>query len=230
MICPHCKVSVPSGKWNRTDIATDASWNYLIQHFHCVECHKLSIKFCGHIPQLVRFPSTNIPSNFNYNVEKKFFEEYLLPKSTPREPIPKDVEKIFVNDYDSAVKLLSIDANASAAYSRKVLQHYIERKLEIKKSDLKQEIKTLKELNRYPSDLIDMFDNIRHYGVFAVHAKTDKITGEIIEVDYDEAESLLDILEELFEYDYVRPARIKERNKKLQKKLKDSKSSQNEPK
>ncbi len=73
--------------------------------------------------------------------------------------------------------------------------------------------------------LISLFDNIRHYGTIATHAKTDQLTGEIIDIDYDESESLLYILEEMFDFDYVADARIDQIQKKLQKKLRDSKPS-----
>jgi len=101
----------------------------------------------------------------------------------------------------------------------------LKKKHGIKKPDLKQEIQELKKSSKYPLDLIELFDNIRHYGKFAAHATTDQISGEIIEIDPGEADSLLDILEEMFNYDYERKRRITERNKKLQDKLKRSKST-----
>lgn len=228
MICPHCSVSIPSGTWKEIKIYAQHNWHSSIQHFYCTECTQYSVKFIKYISHI---PFSNAhPPNLHQRSPNTYYEEFITPKSIPRDSIPKNVEDIYRHDYDAAVKLLPIDANASAAYSRRVLQHYIEKKLQIKKSDLQQEIKELKKLNMYTPQLLDMFDDIRHYGIFATHAKTNQITGEIIGVDFEESESLLDILEELFEYDYALPSRIKERKKKLQEKLRDSKSSQNESK
>lgn len=229
MICPHCQVSVPSGKWESVEIVSDDDYNYKINHFHCAECLKISIKFICNPKRVIRFPTSGVYDGGTSAGRGKytgpsFSEEFLIPKTTPRKPIPKDVENIYVQDYNHAVNLLPVNSMASAAFSRRLLQHYIEKKLKIKKPDLKQEIKELKKLKRYPSDLIDLFDNVRHYGVFAAHAKTDQISGEIIDIDPGEADSLLDILEEMFDYDYERPRRIKDRDKKLQDKLKRSKS------
>lgn len=229
MICPHCKVSVPSGKWIPVNITSNEIYNYIAEHFKCAECNKISIKFISNPKQLIRL-ATSFVSDGSGKPDKNlphFSEEFLIPKTTPREPIPKDVEEIYVRDYNEAVNLLPISPKASAAISRRVLQHYIEKKHQIKRSDLKQEIAELKKLKKYPSDLLELFDQIRHYGVFATHAKTDQISGEIIEVDEGEADSLLDILEELFEYDYTRKSRLKDRDKKLQDKLRRSKPPQN---
>ena len=224
MICPHCRVSVPSGKWTSIEIISDDDFDYNIHHFHCKECSKISIKFTCNPKQIIRYGSSFVTGGQPYE-GPRFSEEFLIPKTTPRDPIPQDVEKIYVRDYDAAVKLLPINPMASAAFSRRLLQHYIEKKHGIKKPDLKQEIQELKKSSKYPLDLIELFDNIRHYGKFAAHATTDQISGEIIEIDPGEADSLLDILEEMFNYDYERKRRITERNKKLQDKLKRSKST-----
>lgn len=219
MICPNCRVSVPSGKWISQHIVSDNDYNYEIHHFHCAECYKISIKFTCNPIKPILYGSTTL----NPYKGLSFRQEFLIPKTTPRDPIPKDVENIYVKDYNAAVELLPINPMASAAFSRRLLQHYIEKKHGIKKPDLKQEIQELKELSHYPSDLIILFDRIRHYGTFAAHAKTDQISGEIIDIDPGEADSLLDILEEMFDYDYERKRRLKEREKKLQDKLKRSK-------
>ncbi len=230
MKCPNCRVSVPSGKWTSVEIISDGFYKYSVAHFRCAECHDVSIKFTGNAKNFRYVPSSYVSDGISSNddVLPDYFEEFILPKTTPREPIPKDVESIYRRDYDEAVKLLSISPMASAAFSRRLLQHYIEKKHKIKEQDLKQEIGKLKELGKYPSDLISLFDLIRHYGKFAAHATTNHISGEIIDVDPGEAESLLDILEEMFDYDYERTRRIKDREKKLQDKLRSAKPQQKE--
>ena len=60
-----------------------------------------------------------------------------------------------------------------------------------------------------PSELADAMQNIRHVGNTGAHPNTYKGTAEIIEVEPDEADALLDIIEELFDFYYVRPAKSK---------------------
>ena len=225
MICPNCLVSVPSGEWTSIKIISDNLYNYSIDHFNCAECSQISLKLmCNLIStfKLEHYSSFGLSKSDMHEMPCAP-EEFLIPKTIPRPPIPKGIEKIYVKDYDEAVKLLPISPMASAAFSRRLLQHYIEKKHKIKKPNLKQEIEELGKLNRYPLNLIELFDHIRHYGTFAAHAKTDQISGEIIDIDPGEADSLLDIIEEMFDYDYERERRIKERGKKLQDKLQRSK-------
>jgi hypothetical protein len=50
-------------------------------------------------------------------------------------------------------------------------------------------------------------DHIRNFGNFSAHPITDQTTLQVILVDPGEAEWCLDILEELFDHYYVKPAR-----------------------
>jgi hypothetical protein len=218
MICPHCKVSVPTGKWKPKQIVSDGRYDYFTEHFSCPECRQISIKFIA-TPKQQPIPFNGGMVGLRTIPSPKYYEEAIMPKTTSRDSIPKGVEDIFRIDYDRAVKQLPIDSMASAAYSRRLLQHYIEKKHKIKESDLKQEIKKLKEKNHYQPELVKLFDHIRHYGNFAAHATTNPISGEIIDVDPEEAEWLLVILEQIFVHDYELVQTIKEHEKKLQEKL-----------
>lgn len=231
MICPHCRVSVPSGKWTSAKITSDKDYNYTADFFKCVECDEISIKFICNPVNVIRYGTSFVRDGMGYlEGDPHFSEESLIPKTIPRDPIPKDVEDIYRVDYDKAVRQLPIDPMASAAYSRRLLQHYIEKKYKIKKQDLEQEIKELKKLNHYPADLIKLFDHIRHYGKFAAHATTNQITGQIIDIDPKEADWLLIILERMFVHDYELSRIIKESEKKLQGKLKSAKPPQKKKK
>lgn len=215
MICPHCGISARIG-WKETEVASYDDYVYSLDYFKCLECHKISIKF--------RQKPINALGYGRMVAPPPLIEKMLIPETTRRKKIPTGVEDEYLIDYNEAVKLLPHSSAASAAYSRRVLQHYIEKKHKIKRTDLQQEIQELKKLKVYPSELVDLFDYIRHYGKFGSHATTDQLTGEIIEVDNDEAELLLSILEEMFDYDYERPKRIGKVTKKMQKKIRDSKS------
>ena len=220
MICPCCRVSVGRfNDWKIIEIIEHERYEYKIKYFVCVECNKISMVFSVE-PNVMRFigKSESMPEKI---------EKMLIPETAGRNPIPNNVEKIYADDYHKAVKLLSIDASASAIYSRRVLQHYIEKKKGIKKQNLQEEIKELDKNKKYPSDIIRLFSYIRHYGKFAAHACTDYDTCELIDVDIDEAEALLSIIEEMFDYDYARAKKFEELNKKLQQKQRQSNPTQN---
>jgi hypothetical protein len=71
-----------------------------------------------------------------------------------------------------------------------------------------------------PSYLADQIDAIRNIGNFAAHPSKDTNTGEIVEVEEGEADWLLGVLDALFDYIFIQPAKLEERKKKLNTKLK----------
>lgn len=213
MICPHCDVSVPSGKWEIYDIVTHDNQIYQLRHFTCAECLQISIKF------------TIVPGRNVIGGPSLYYEEMLQPKTNRRKLIPKNVENKFSQEYKDAVEILPINAKASAALSRRVLQYYIQEKFNIKKHTLYLEIEELEKIKHYPPELIEFFHQIREFGNFAAHPKIDYVTGEIIEVELGEADSLLTILQQMFVYDYRTISEIKKVKEKLDDKIKRSKPS-----
>ena len=63
-------------------------------------------------------------------------------------------------------------------------------------------------------------DGIRNFGNFSAHPITEVTSLQIIDVEPHEAEWCLEILEELFQHFYVRPAEAAARKAALDAKLK----------
>ena len=70
-----------------------------------------------------------------------------------------------------------------------------------------------------PTTLHQTVDAIRNFGNFSAHPVTDQTTLQIIDVDPGEAEWCLEILEDMFDHYYVRPAQAAARKAALNKKL-----------
>ena len=70
-----------------------------------------------------------------------------------------------------------------------------------------------------PTSLHKTIDAVRNFGNFSAHPITEMSSLQIVEVEAEEAEWCLEIVEQLFDHYYVRPAsnakRIDELNKKL---------------
>ena len=75
---------------------------------------------------------------------------------------------------------------------------------------------------RLPPDIADNIDAIRNIGNFAAHANKSKSTGEVVDVEPHEAEWNLDVLESLFDFYFVQPAKAKARRDSLNEKLFDA--------
>jgi len=73
-----------------------------------------------------------------------------------------------------------------------------------------------------PSDLAEDLDAIRAIGNFAAHPIKSKNTGQIVDVEPGEAEHLLTVLEELFDFYFVRTAERAAKRAEINKKLADA--------
>jgi hypothetical protein len=147
-------------------------------------------------------------------------EFMVYPKAYNRIPLPPEVPTEFQEDYQEACLVLPDSPKASAALSRRCLQHLLRDKAGIKKKDLYQEIEEVK--NHLPSDLGEALDAVRVIGNFSAHPMKSTNTGEIIPVEPGEAEWLLDVLEQLFDYYFVRPAKLAAARAKINEKLKEA--------
>lgn len=122
------------------------------------------------------------------------------------------------DEFEEAALVLRFSEKASAALSRRCLQHVLIEKAGVNPQDnLSRQIDDV--LPQLPSYLKDNVDAIRVVGNFAAHPIKSERTGEIVDVEAGEAEWILDVLEELFDYYYVAPAKAKARRDKLDAKL-----------
>ena len=144
------------------------------------------------------------------------------PKGTARAPLGKDVKDSFASDYREACNVLADSPRASAAMSRYCLQRLLREKAGVKHSDLSGEIDQVMVSKTLPSDLAEDLDAIRAIGNFAAHPIKSKNTGQIVDVEPGEAEHLLTVLEELFDFYFVRTAERAAKRAEINKKLADA--------
>ena len=88
--------------------------------------------------------------------------------------------------------------------------------------DLAGQIQEVLDSKQLPSHLADALDAVRNVGNFAAHPIKSKSTGEIVDVEIGEAEWCLDVLEDLFDFYFVQPEKLKKKKAALNKKLKES--------
>jgi hypothetical protein len=82
-----------------------------------------------------------------------------------------------------------------------------------------REIQQVLDSKQLPTHLADDLDAIRNIGNFAAHPLKGTSTGEIVDVEPQEAEWLLTVLEGLFDFYFVQPERAKTRRDALNAKL-----------
>jgi hypothetical protein len=142
----------------------------------------------------------------------------VYPKGTTR-PLSADVAEPYASDFREASLVLGDSAKASAAISRRCLQHLLREKAGVKKADLSKEIDEVLASKQLPSHLAEAIDAVRHIGNFATHPLKSTNTGELMDVEPGEAEWLLETLEGLFDFYFVQPAILKKKRDTLNAKL-----------
>lgn len=222
MKCPHCLVEFHAER-KLFGLGIDKDGKWAIERYLCPNpfCQKASLYLIqGEGIYQDQFGNWGITRD--NNVEKISKRELIRPRGSSRPPVPKEVPKEIADDYTEACIVLPDSSKASAALSRRCLQHLLRSEAGVKKSDLSKEIQEVLDSNKLPSGLADSIDSIRNIGNFAAHPLKSTSTGQILDVEPGEAEWNLEVLEMLFDFYYVQPERIRQRRAALNAKLGDA--------
>jgi len=146
--------------------------------------------------------------------ERAFFPRHAQRRASAA----KEVPPYLAEDYDEAGSILDESPKASAALSRRCLQSLL-RAQNYPQHDLAKQIDALLDAKVLPSGLAENVDAIRNIGNFAAHPLKDTNSGAILPVEPHEAEWNLEVLEGLFDFYYVAPARNAARKAALDAKL-----------
>jgi len=212
MICPHCKtgVSVTFRNqifWSRQVQGGVLAWQ--TKSGDCPECRNAIIYLeFGAQTTAVQQP-----------IISQVHESRLINPLSSQRPCPPEVPSDITKDFTEAALVLPLSAQASAALSRRCLQHLLKKYGGAKKKDLADQIQEVIVSNQLPSSLSSQLDAIRNIGNFAAHPQKSTSSGEILSVEPQEAEWNLDVLEELFDHFFVKPAKAEQRKIELNKKL-----------
>ncbi len=203
MKCPHCGDSfTPQWTEHQLGPASDAQGSWWVHWTMCPSCGRLVAEIFDY------FGGTTADS-----VHRAY-------PAIPTRVVPKEVDEPFAQEYREASATLGISPKASAALSRRLLQHLLREKGGVKPSNLVAEIEQMRGKNILPATLSDDLDSVRHVGNFAAHPVKNKETEAVADVEEGEAEWLLDLLEDLLNAFFVAPTRRKVRRHLLNEKLK----------
>ena len=210
MKCPHCTVDFHDNERVRyVDADQDGQWGIGIRR--CSACGRLVLRLISGTWDGHKQTITKIVSSY-----------LIRPKASSRSPLSPDVPQEYAKDYSEACLVLADSAKASAALSRRCLQLLLRDEAKVKHQDLFNEIQELLDRGTLPSHIAEGLDAVRNIGNFAAHPIKSQSTGEIVPVEAGEAEWNLDVLESLFDFYFVAPARTKARKDALNKKLSDA--------
>lgn len=213
MKCPHCLENFHDQP-KVTPLGEDAEGTWATVSNTCPACKRFVLQLAD--------ADTAFVQGFGYQI-KKLRSTYLFrPKASTRLPLPSDVPQSFSKDYNEACLVLSDSAKASAALSRRCLQHILRECAKVKAGSLADEIQQILDTKALPSYLSESVDAVRNIGNFAAHPLKSTNSGEVLDVEPGEAEWNLDVLESLFDFYFVQPKKLAARRDALNAKLKDA--------
>jgi hypothetical protein len=181
-------------------------------------CVEIKYSTCPNCKKVVAYLVEGEESGSGVNEQEEFSQTLIYPNSSKVEN-SEDIPKLYIEDYEEAVKVLSASPKASAALSRRLLQNILREEYSINERSLAQEIQKFIILDGIPTHLTDAVDAIRNVGNFAAHPTKDKNTGEIVTVENGEAEWLIEVIEALFDFTFIQPIKLERRRKELNIKL-----------
>lgn len=211
MKCPHCDVAIKI-EWDESNAYIDKenpTRAYEVLIGQCPNCEKLIVK--------LRYGRLN-KELFSISTPEIESEEIIYPKF-PSIKVEEEVPEPYKCEFREAFSILNISQKASAALSRRMLQNILHDEFNIKKRNLAEEIDEFIKLPGVPTHLSGAIDVIRNVGNFGAHPLNDIHSGEIVNVEYGEAEWSLEVLQSLFDFTFVQPKRLAEKKKNLNTKL-----------
>lgn len=217
MICPFCSVEMhpvpddrglPGGGGNRMWYYDEDRQHHSVQAASCPGCRGV---FLLH-SDIYSHP-TNIAAGEARAEESNVF--VLLPRTSSRKALPSEVPEPYRSLYSEAALILADSPRASAALSRRCLQHLLREVAGAPKSDLYREIEWILNNAQLPGYVTESLHDLRAIGNMATHPNKSTATGEHLEVEPGEAEWTLDTLDALFSHLFVEPAKTAARKAAL---------------
>lgn len=221
MKCPYCGIGISANwdEWMEDCYPVpakngDFDEGYKIISVFCPECNNYIIR----LQHGTGYSSYDSYSQNYSDLDKIDNEVLLYPKFPIAKQISLYVPEVYRNLYTEAQQVNSISPRASATLSRYLLQTILHEELSIKKKNLVEEIDALEKEQNISSNLITMLQVMRRIANFSAHPKKSTNTNEIVEIEQGESDVMLEIIEELFDYVFVKPKQREEFLKNISEK------------
>ena len=211
MKCPHCLVEVHPGFARRQLFHHQSALRAKNSKGEVSEWMSEAMVCPGCGKGIIRLLESDLHGVVRATVQ-------VVPFATSRNPVPDEVPADLAEDFIEAALVLGLSPKASAALSRRCLQGIL-RNNGFAQKDLAPAIKAAVDSGKLPAMLASSLDAVRNIGNFAAHPTKDSNTGEVLPVEPHEAEWNLDVLEGLFDFYYVLPAKEQVKIDALNKKL-----------
>lgn len=213
-VCPHCnfaQMKSPAkldSKNIHIDIEGLAEGHVLLgyQASGCTNPKCMKLTFTTYLAPGARVVTQTGPEYY-YKGGPFLASARFLPKGSSK-PQPAYIPHPLVADYEEACSIKQLSPKASATLVRRCLQGMIRDFCGISRDTLAKEIRALREVveggigpKGVDIDTVDAIDHVRSIGNIGAHMERD--INIIVDVDAEEAQTLIELVEMLFSEWYV---------------------------
>ena len=217
MRCPYCGIGI-SIDWNEwieeaypvPNEEGEFDEGYNLVSVFCPDCRKFIVR--------LQHGTGYVSSQYGSELLEIDDEILLYPKFPKTKQLSQYVPTEYADLYEEASQVNNISPRASATLSRYLLQNVLHEELKIKKRNLAEEISELEEKQSVPSTLVAMLQVFRKIANFGAHPKKSTNSNEIVEIEKGEAEVMLELLEELFDFVFIKPKQQEDFLKRISEK------------
>lgn len=217
MKCPHCTVEFHDNA-QPIYVGQDVEGEWGLIRRTCPACRRIVLNLQNATPNNALWGTSGNQRVFA-GLNSPTSDRLVWPKGSSRPPVAVEVPKKFADDYSEACLVVADSPKAAAALGRRCLQNILREVAGVKSGNLADEIQQVIDGGKLPSDLNESIDAVRNIGNFAAHPMKSQNSGEIIDVEPNEADWTLDVLEDLFDFYFVRPAQRQKKRDLLNQKL-----------
>ena len=191
-LCPYCNMVMSINQSTQAKQFPSFEAQYGVTLESCIEsCIEICFRKCPNCNEYI-INATGLGRKV------KDINTKLRPKSSAIQ-YPSYIPEFIRNDYEEACAIINLSPKASATLSRRCLQGMIRDYWKIEKKTLNLEISELQD--KLSPDLWDSIDSLRQIGNIGAHMETD--TNIIVDIDPNEAETLIKLIELLIKEWYI---------------------------
>ncbi len=213
MKCPHCGISMHFKSEMHSFVENKYYDDFAVVNLEvgfCPSCHKpIVIMQTGTFQKYEIDGSVDLAHCSETRIYPIWEKNTLLDES-----IPEKYRKL----YQESEQVNNVSPRASATLSRYLLQMLLHEELHIHDKNLQLEIEKLEGNNNVPSQLVKILQVMRRVANFGAHPKKSTNSSEIVEVEKGEAEVMLEVIQQLFDYIFVKPNQQKQFLKEIEEK------------
>jgi hypothetical protein len=198
MKCPHCHIEyVESAHTFALGEDPDGAWH--VREQRCPTCDRLIVALgCS---------------------DGRVFP--IMPQLSHRPRPPEDVPRDYAAQYRTATEVLPHSVESSAALSRRLLHRILNDTAKLGTGGLSEQIRQAKYSATFPTYLKDALEAYSRIAKLDTRPVKSDSPSTLMEVERGEADWTLDVIESLFEFYFIFPARLRRRQDALEEMVAD---------